>query len=115
MMSRVLTCAVVLVLGACMSTQERVAVVPSSTDAPPSPAAPAAPINAATPLSAGAHRETFGWARSDGQRISGNATLTTQARDDIGTCKAESPPSGATGVRGEPCMRGRGYYVRALD
>jgi hypothetical protein len=109
MMLRVLACAVVIVVGACVSTQERVAVLPSSA-AGRTPQ----PTNEAS-LTAGFRRENLGWARSDGRRISGDADLTAQAHADIGGCQAESPPSGATGTRGEACMRAKGYYVRGLD
>lgn len=108
MMLRVLASAVVIVVGACVSTEERVAALsPSPVVAPPTvapvPTAPAAP------------RASLGWARSDGRRISGDSDLTAQARADISVCEAESPPSSATASRGEACMRAKGYFVRALD
>ena len=85
-----------LLLAGCVSSEERAGV---AVGAPP-------PV-----VSAG----NFGWARIDGQRISGNADLTAQARADIERCGAESPPSVPTGARGESCMRSQGYYVRGLD
>jgi hypothetical protein len=86
----------VLSLPGCVSNDER---------APVAVAAPA-PVVASGGL---------GWARADGQRISGNAELISKARADIARCDAESPPRVPTGARGESCMRMQGYYVRGLD
>jgi hypothetical protein len=44
-----------------------------------------------------------------------NADLSAQAQADIAACKAETPPIAVAGVRGERCMKERGYYVRDLD
>jgi len=52
------------------------------------------------------------WARSDGQRLTGSASLTAQARSDLSECGAPSPPPTAVGVLGETCMKERGYYIR---
>jgi hypothetical protein len=87
---------VFLVLAGCVSSEERAAV----------------PVTAPSPaVTSGG----LGWARADGQRISGNAELTATARADIARCNAESPPSVPAGARGESCMRTQGYYVRGLD
>ena len=55
------------------------------------------------------------WARVDGQRMSESPELSAQARADLATCKADSPPRAVTGVRGEECMKEGGYYVRDLE
>ena len=52
------------------------------------------------------------WARSDGQRLTGSASLTVQARSDLSECGAPSPPPAAVGVPGETCMKERGYFIR---
>ena len=82
---------------ACVSSEERVTVA----------------VAAPTPVVG--TRDNLGWARTDGQRISGDADLTAQARADIARCGAESPPSVPKGAPGESCMRNQGYYVRTID
>jgi hypothetical protein len=59
--------------------------------------------------------KAFAWARVDGQRMADNAELSAQAQADLTACKAETPPVAVVGVRGESCMKERGYYVRDLD
>lgn len=114
-MRKYVTAAAVLLVAGCAVREEQVATARSATpsleNTPPAinPAGRTdAPVPAATP-------QGFGWARSDGQRISGNAELTAKAHADIGACAAQSPPTSASGTRGEACMRSKGYYVRALD
>lgn len=107
MLSRVLAVALMAVLGGCVSQQEGIAVTPAT--------AVGASVGAPVPAARTATPAGFGWARSDGQRISGDAALTARARSDIAACRAESPPSSAEEARGEICMKGKGYYIRALD
>ena len=93
---------------------------PSAREAgePPHQIAPAPHAVAAVPptsRTASAAAKRFRWARSDGQRISGNAELTAKAREDLVACKADAPPRVPTGAGGEACMKERGYHVRAAD
>jgi hypothetical protein len=92
-------CLVVLLLIGCSKANERVTAV-QSPGATPARAGPAA---------------QYAWARSDGQRMTGNPNLIADAQADIAACQAEAPPRAAQGVPGEPCMRERGYYVRLVD
>ncbi len=89
---------VLFVLAAC-TPKERLTAVQSPAPAP----AESAPTG------------SFAWARSDGQRMAGNAELTGRAQADLAACQAEVPPRAAQGVRGEACMRERGYYIRPVD
>lgn len=114
MMWKLFGTAALIVLAGCVSTEQR-AVAPSPSEPPPvaSPALPAEGAQASrTPQ---VTREGFSWARSDGQRISGNAELTARARADLIECKADAPPRVAVGAGGEACMKEKGYYVRAVD
>ena len=115
MLWRLVGGAALLVVAGCVSTEERVVVPPSAPSEPPPIAAPAAPAEAARPTVNPSRQERFSWARSDGERISGNAELTAKARADLLECKADAPPKAAAGAGGEVCMKGRGYYVRAID
>ena len=62
-----------------------------------------------------AQAKAYAWARVDGQRMADNADLSARAQVDLAACKAETPPVAEVGVRGESCMKERGYYVRELD
>lgn len=66
-------------------------------------------------LQAAPQAKAFAWARVDGQRMADNADLSAQAQADLAACRAETPPVAVVGVRGESCMKERGYYVRDLD
>ncbi len=95
---RQFACLLLLLVAGCNARERTTAAAPPAA-VPPSPAPSA----------------SFAWARSDGQRMAGNAELSGKAQADIAACGAEAPPRAAQGVPGEPCMRERGYYVRPVE